>query len=371
MVISAPTFVLYIGDCMNPYLTNSLTLFYRLLLNVYPPAYRAEFEDEMYDTFIEGIKEADSQGRLGRFIFRELCDTPKVLVHAYWEGWKRKLQTGIQILQEAASPSDLPPAPPDGRDSWRQVLFECSSFIIAGLLLILATYHPLPGFSANWQRNPEFLGKIIVPLTLPLFLFGLARGLPRWAYPFGGLLLGYYALVSNQTGLWPLLVILLLASSVLAFITIIIDSQPFVLPHAIRRISQSLSVDWTRLSFALYGAMPLVILMAFDDSHYNNRTPYFAFSILIMMISALIYCRHRVRSMQIAALVTGVTLSIGCAWLDGITYSNGLMNWTIVSSRGDTGYLWIFTLWIQWILLMLSPAFLTTLGRRITPTRAT
>src|SRR5512141_1039341 len=79
MVVSAPTFVLHIGDCMNSYLTNSLTLFYRLLLNVYPPAYRAEFEDEMYDTFIEGVKEADSQGRLGRFILRELCDTPKAL----------------------------------------------------------------------------------------------------------------------------------------------------------------------------------------------------------------------------------------------------------------------------------------------------
>ena len=203
------------------------------------------------------------------------------------------------------------------------------------------------------------------------FLLGLFRGLPRWAYPFGGLLLGYYGLVSNQTGLWPLLVILLLASSVLAFITIIIDSQPFVLPHAIRRVSQSITLDWTRLSFALYGAMPLVILMAFDDSHYNNRTPYFAFSVLIMMIGALIYCRNRARWMQMAALLTGGTLSIGCAWLDGITYSSGLMNWTIVSSQGNAGDLWIFILWIQWTILMLSPAILTTLGRRITPTRAT
>jgi len=344
---------------------------YRLVLHAYPPEYLETFGDEMHTTFLDGSNEARSQGTFGLFLLRELLDAPKVLVNAYWYWWRRKLQTGIQILQEVTSSSDLPPVPPDGRVSKRQVLFECSLFIIAGLVLILAAYSPLPGLSSGWQRDPELLGKIIVPLTLPLFLLGLVHGLPRWAYPLSGMLLGYYGLVSNQTSLWLFLIVLLFASSILALVAILTDPQPSLLPILFRRIGQSLSLDWTRLSFALYGAMPLVILMAFDDSHYNNRTPYFALSVLVMMVSALIYCRSHTKLMQMSALLAGITLSIGCAWLDRIFFANGLINWIIVSSQGTAGNSWIVILWFQWIVLLLSPALLVTLGRTINLRQAT
>jgi len=57
-----------IGDHMNSNLANSLILLYRLLLTVYPPAYCAQLGNEMYDTFLDGVEEAGSQGRLGRFL---------------------------------------------------------------------------------------------------------------------------------------------------------------------------------------------------------------------------------------------------------------------------------------------------------------
>ena len=133
---------------MNLKLANSLALFYRLLLNVYPPAYRAEFADEMNETFIEGVEDAAAQGRLGKFFLKELRDTPKALVHAYWDGWKSKLETGIQTLQNIASTSDLPPAPPDGRVSWRQALMELSLFMVAALFLIMITY--FDGWNTGW-----------------------------------------------------------------------------------------------------------------------------------------------------------------------------------------------------------------------------
>jgi hypothetical protein len=125
-VVSAPRVVLHIGDRMNANIASSLTLIYRLLLNVYPPSYRAEFGNEMCNTFIEGVEEAGSQGRLGRFILRELRDAPKSLANAYWDGWTTKLQNGIQVLQDIASTSDLPPAPqtdaiPGDRLCWNWV----------------------------------------------------------------------------------------------------------------------------------------------------------------------------------------------------------------------------------------------------------
>lgn len=357
---SAPGTVPHIGNRMNPYFASSLISIYRLLLNAYPPSYRVQFEDEMYDTFAEGVEEATAQGRLGKFILKELRDTPKALAHAYWDGWRSKLETGIQTLQDIASTSDLPPAPPDGRESWRQAFFELSLFMVAALLLIMITY--FNGVSAGWQRDPDFLGKAITWLTLPFLLLGLARGLPRWAYPFGGLLLGYHLFVSYQAGLWTFLLVMFLAFFALAVAEALTNPQPSLLPLPLRRIAQSLSLDWTRLSFGVFGAMPMVILLAFDDAHVDNRTPYLALSALMMVVCALLYCRSRERTNQVTALLAGLTCVIGGAWLDKLHFAGGLANWVTVPAVGIPELLWLLKLWLQWGFLIVLPVLLILLG---------
>lgn len=353
---------------MKSYLVSPLTRLYRLILSVYPAAYRAQFGREMYDTFIEGIEDAESHEALGWFLLKELRDTPKALANAYWDGWRTKLQTGIQVLQDIASTSDLPPAPPDGRESWRQAFLELSLFAVAAFLLIMVTY--LDGMHAGWQRDPEFLGKVIMPLTLPFLLLGLWRGLPRWAYPYGGLLMGYQVFVSYQSNMWLFLFVMVLAFLALAIAEVITNPQRSLLPLPLRRIGQSISVDWTRLSFGMFGAMPLVILLAFDDAHVDSRTPYLALSALTMVVCALIYCRSRERTLQICALLAGLTFSICGAWLDKIQFAGGLMNWVTVPSAGIEEMFWLLRLWLQWGLLILSPVLLSLLGRAVNLERA-
>lgn len=336
---------------------------YHLFLRAYPPDYIETFGNEMYGTFIEGAEETQSQNALISYLIREFREMPKALLKAYWHGCKNKILNGIQLLSEATLSSDLPPAPPDGRESWLQAVLELSPFLISGLLLILISYLPFEGMRAGWQRDLGFLGKVIIPLTLPIFLIGLMRGLPRWAYPFGGLLLSYQALVAYQSGLWLFLIVMLLASVILAVAAIFTSPQPFLLPVLLRRIGQSLSLDWTRLSFGFYGAMPLLIIMAFDDSHLNNRTPYLALSVLMMVGSALIYCRSRDVTMQITTLLGGLTLSICGAWLDQVSFAGGLMNWDKIPSPRSGEATWMLLLWIQWVFLILSPVLLITVGR--------
>ena len=336
-------------------------MFYRLLLNVYPPEYRAQFGNEMYDTFLDGIEEAETQGRLGRFLWRELRDTPKALAHAYWDGWRTKLQNGIHILEDIASTADLSPAPPDGRDSWMQVMLELSLFVVTALLLIAVTY--FDGMNAGWQRDTEFLGTVITWLTLPVLLLGLARGMPRWAYPFGGLLFGFHLFVSYQSGLWIFLLVMSLAFLALTFAEAITNPRRSLLPLPLRRIGQSLGADWTRLSFGMFGALPLVIILAFDDAHTDSRTPYLVFSVLTMVICALFYCRNRERPLQINFLLAGLTLSICGAWLDKVHFAGGLINWVTVPSTGITELLWLLNLWVQWAFLILLPALFILLGR--------
>ena len=370
MVVSAPETVHPIGDHMKPYFASSLTSIYRLLLNAYPSSYRVQFEDEMYDTFLEGLDEAESLGALTSFLLREFRDMPKALIKAYWDGWMTRLQNRIQILQDIASTSDLPPAPPDGRESWQQALFELSPFVASAILLILVTYLSFNGVNAGWQRDPDFLGKVITPLTLPFLLLGLARGLPRWAYPFGGLLLGYHIFVSYQASLWMFLFVMLLAFFALAVAETLTNPQPSLLPLPLRRIGQSLSVDWTRLSFGVFGAMPLVILLAFDDAHLNNRTPYLALSALIMVVCALLYCRSREWMNQVTALLAGLTFAICGAWLDKIHFAGGLMNWVTVPATGIEELLWLLRLWLQWGFLLLLPVLFVLLGRAVNLKRA-
>lgn len=340
-----------------------LLSFYRLLLRVYPAAYRAEFGNEMYATFLEGVEEAQAQRRLVIFLLRELRDTPRSLANAYWQRWMMKLQTRIQVLQDIASTADLPPAPPDGRDSWRQAFWELTPFLLTALFLVLATYLPSVKISAGWQRDSEFLGTVIMPLTLPFILLGVARGLPRWTYPFAGLFLGYQIFVSYQSSMWLFLIAMLFAYSGLAAAAILTDPQPHLLPTLVRRIGQSLALDWTRLSFGVFGAMPLILLIAFDDAHANDRTSYLAFSALGMVVSALVYCRSRTTSSQITALLSGLTFSIWAAWMDKISFAGGLVGWVTVPSTGFEEMLWLMMVWLQWGILILLPALLVLMGR--------
>jgi hypothetical protein len=341
---------------------------YTLLLRLYPRRFRQEFADEMQAVFTEAMTEAAARGRLGVFFLRELRDAPQSIARAYWYGWTKKWQEGAKLIREAAA-ADLPPPPPDGRESWRQVGLELSLFLIAGLLLILVTYLPLDGLSASWQRNLEILGRVITPLTLPVFLIGLARGLPRWAYPSGGLLLSYHALTAYQSGVLPFLIAMLLASAILAAMAIITDAQHSSLPAPLRRIGQSLSLDWTRLSFGIYGALPLAIISAFDDAHFNNRTPYLAVSVLVMVVFALIYCRSRQSTVQIAALLGGMSLSIWAAFLDEASFAGGLGDWIATPRPAAAETLWTLELWILWLALILAPALLTMASRAVRPGR--
>jgi len=105
--------------------------------------------------------------------------------------------------------------------------------------------------------------------------------------------------------------------------------------------------------------------MAFDDSHFDNRTPFLALSVLAMIVSAFLYSRGRTESLQLVALFAGMTFSLGCAWLDRISVTNSMSSWIIVSSSANPGNWWLFFLWIQWIVLLMSPGILLTLGRKL------
>lgn len=343
---------------------------YTAWIRLYPREFRADFAEEMQTVFREGTRDADAQGALASFILRELRDAPRALVSAHWSNGLKRLREALEHIHAAASPSDLPPPPPDGRRSWRQAGLELGLFLSAGLILVAVTYLPVAGAPAGWQRDLGLLGQMILPVTLPIGLLGLARGLPRWAYPWVGLWLSYNVLTAQQAGSLPFLAVMLLTSGLLAAIAVATDPRRVPLPVLVRRLAQSLQLDWTRLSFGLYGALPLAIIAAFDDAHADNRTPYLAASAALMIAGALLYSRSRRSLAQIAALLGGMSLVLWTAWLDKAAFAGGLAGWIAAPRPGAEDLAWMMALWSSWSALLLAPALLAVAGRASRPRRA-
>lgn len=339
---------------------HSLISLYRLLIRLYPRRFRQTFGAEMTGVFHSRIEDAATGGTwpIIAVCLHELRDAPRALLKAYWSSFGKKWQTGIQRLRQTASTADLPPPPPDGRHSRKQLALEMSLFLLAALLLTGANYLPIFN-DLGMHRDLALMDKGVTALTLPILLLGLARGLPRWAYPFTGLLLAFQTLRAAQTGIWPFLLIMLLAYAVLGFLALLSNPQPAPLPLLLRRIAQSLTLDWTRLSFAVFGATPLALIIAFDDGHANNQTPFLALAAASMVLCALLYCRSRRPQLQLGALLAGTTLSIGAAGLDMVTFAAQVA----IPSPGRPDFIWLLSWWLLWAALVLAPTLLRRVSR--------
>lgn len=70
---------------------NLFVRLYRLLLNLYPPAFRERLGEEMAGVFAEAMAEAKQQGRpaLARLVLRELVHFPGSLLVAYSRSWQQ------------------------------------------------------------------------------------------------------------------------------------------------------------------------------------------------------------------------------------------------------------------------------------------
>ena len=99
----------------------------------------------------------------------------------------------------------------------------------------------------------------------------------------------------------------------------------------------------------MYGFLALAIMIAFDDAYANNNTPWLLVSVLSMIGGASAYSRGRTLLAQIGALASGVTFALLAALLDH-AQSTGLW-WP--------GPLWIYTLWLNLLILILAPLVVT------------
>jgi hypothetical protein len=193
-----------LGGCsvrsgMNP---PALQRLYPLLLSLYPAAFRAEYGEEIRLVYEQAL---DSKQGLPawRLVLRELTSLPLVLIRLHWRDWSRKGFRSIFILP------DLPTR--DGRHSWGLAGLESLFFVVWTCLLVRMTYTNVEWLKAGWFRDIALVGILAALLPLPILLLGLGRGLPRWAYPYFGLLLTYLCYAGWRFHLELVAAVLLLA----------------------------------------------------------------------------------------------------------------------------------------------------------------
>jgi hypothetical protein len=329
---------------------------YSLLLRFYPARFRSEFADEMQAVFAGLLAQEAQRGNLAALLLllRELVSAPRVLINVYrLNRYRPRLPAGI-LDRWRSSLFDPPASLPvlDGRDSWQQAALELSLFLALGGALVLKTYLAPVLPQGNWRAAIGLAGAAAALLPVPMFLIGLGRGLPRWAYPSAGVLTAYIFIAALVSGMLPSLPVLLFAALGLALVAAWIQASHRILPPLILRLGRSFTLDWSRISFGLYGLLPLALILAFDDRNANHSTPYLGAGVLFMLTGALVYIRSRRPVIQMAALLAGIAASIGMAALDRLF---------LESSLAGSG--WMLRLWLNLSVLVIAPLLLELLRR--------
>lgn len=203
--------------------------------------------------------------------------------------------------------------------SWPAALIAALYFFLAGLNLVSSNIPP-DWSVAGLQRGTDtliwdtgFWFGLLVPAIA--FAVGWVLGFPRWSYPFtGGLLVFSLYMMSTSTPLlrqlgylnqgwgWRAWLPFLLALLVGLLIT-----------RSLRPIGQffaNIHRDWTQATFAMYGCMPLVISIFFDEIDRLYTTIFMLLLIALMVAIALLYMRAVTQTGRIRILTAGVLATL-------------------------------------------------------------
>jgi hypothetical protein len=204
--------------------------------------------------------------------------------------------------------------------SWHSALAGSLLFIVYGLVLILGEIPP------EWklQGLVTFLYGIffVFGLLLPSIGFGVGwvRGFPRWSFPYLGMMLflatylqrvstpglriGTLEFFGDEAWGWrawiPCLAATLIALSVTRF-----SSAP--LRGLLRRVWE----DWTLLSFAMFGCLPLLAIFGFEEIEYLYSLPFMLLLSILLLLTAVIYLHARLFWQRVLSLLLGTLLFVG------------------------------------------------------------
>jgi len=346
---------------------------YGIFLNLYPTTYREEYGDELQSVFNLSLDEAMKMGRVNvaGFLLRELTGLPRALIYEHLRE-RRKMEMAGKIT----SKFDF------SQGSRIEPLVVLLPFVLTYILYRSTFLLRFLNISNMPIRMEEVAGLLFLGLICVLLVTGLRMGAPRWFLPYLGFEFSLINLFTHTLIFppdWSGFSFLQYASRFVrgfvyqgtVWIGVIVLVILLVLFAALiprfRPLYQRLKEDWTLLAFVIYGAVPLAIILTFDD--YQGEGLYVLIANLILAIGGWFYLRTQIPWKRYVILFTGLALSMAVAAAGkAIIYKyfwEGVRHFTWQSEMMST-----VTLWIWLALFMLTPLALKLLPRSDTPSSA-
>lgn len=284
---------------------------YLRLLHIFPARYQAEYGPELEFVIRQLVEESARKGRLPLIglAWRELRDLPVAILREHVKERRRhktKADTYGNSLKEPAS-------------GWKTSA-AFTPFLIVPL-------YQLMDLLQIWRWIHESGVSILLIALLSILLVpvvsGTFRGLPRWAIPNMGFLVGIIGelIFNSWVNTLPPQFHLSSVGEELSFAVridfifyghVLLLSALLVLGAAwwpaLRPFHRNLQQDWSTVPFLLYSSA-LVGFLRFDT--YQGSEPYRLAGLLILAVGAWIYLRRSQPASRLGILLAAVLLANG------------------------------------------------------------
>ena len=206
--------------------------------------------------------------------------------------------------------------PADRQASWGETVVGVIIFILFPLFYLFSYYFFPVGPSATWLSSLAgpllfFTAWFVVPLLG--FAVGWLKGFPRWSYPYVSFAIFIQFFLGNASTpglkvfgipifgveLWGIRACLpgLLMVALMLALTRSPSSMMVFIENGWR--------DWTRFTYALFGLMPYINLIAFDEVRNSYEMPFQLAMLVIMALAAIAYLRSTTTMMRALSLLAG------------------------------------------------------------------
>jgi len=243
----------------------------------------------------------------------------------------------------------------NSQKSYSSVFAGVILFILWGLALIsLEIPH-------EW-RFPSWIPGIFLISTIFVLPVGMCigwlKGFPRWSYPYVGHVLVFSLYMVNvatpgflfgrQVWGWRACIPLVVIAGIALLVTR--SLQPVI------ELFTNVWKDWTLLTFGMFGFMPLLVAIAFDEMDRLYSLYFMILTTLLMCGTAFFYMQANTQRQKVMALFTGILL------ITTISFTATTLYW----QRNGWVSPWEMLITVGFVVLfMFSPALLGILQRSI------